>query len=168
MTSLGVVLYCTSELEKITALAIDLFAEKVLKQGDATGILYAALKSISMESNLHASVIEMLGKAAKAYEPVDSCEEVVGGPWRMVSNAILNLRGGKTASLKEFIEGQKWVEVAIGEETYQQLALPLIREHLKTQPAGISRIVEALLDKIVNDERIHEKMLIEVERMSEA
>jgi len=153
-------LYCSSALERLVAEALKLFSER-LRGVDTYSQL--VLATVGIESERHAQILEMVAKSLNLYKEYGDCREFVGEPWRAVEAMVEELRSGREVNYAELLEKQRWLEEALGEETYHRILLPLVsgtaRELCIEAPA--SEAVKEILDKIVEDEKFHEKAVKE-------
>jgi hypothetical protein len=113
------------------------------------------------ESEKQAQILEMVAKSLNLYKEYGDCREFVDEPWRAVEAMVEELRSGREVSYAELLEKQRWVEEAVGEETYHRILLPLVSGELCIEPKA-SETVKEMLNKIVEDERFHEKAVKEV------
>lgn len=141
-----------------------LVSEILLKYVDSIelkdNIIETIIRIIALESRKHAEYIELIAKKLNLFEQTD-CAYVVGELWHKLKELLEQLVQGVKIDLRNFIEKQIWLEKAVGEETYQKFLLPLISEAIKIGCISEEaiKIVEIVLDKIVSDEKWHEKML---------
>lgn len=122
--------------------------------------LKTLLYTIALDSKKHAEFLELIGNAFDMFEETE-CQQLVGEPWRVLYNTLESLRRGIYMDLKTFIENQVWVERAVGEETYQLMLLPLIKENANM--CGVEGktldLVNTILERIIQDEIFHENVL---------
>lgn len=154
-------LYCSIALERLVAEALSLFSEKLRGFDSYSQLILAA---IAIESERHAEILEMLAKELNLYNEYSNCREFVGEPWRAVETMSEELKSGREASYAELLERQKWVEEAVGEETYHKILLPLVSGTAREQciESNASEAFKDILDKVVEDEKFHEQAVKEV------
>jgi rubrerythrin len=159
-------LYCSASLERLVAKALKLCGVK-LRSVDRYAQLVLTL--IAIESERHAEIFEVLAKELNLSKEYSDCREFVGEPWRAVETMIEELKSGREVDYSKLLEKQRWLEEAVGEETYHKILLPLL-PGLANEQCVESRASEALkeiLDKIVWDEKYHEKAVKElIQRLS--
>ncbi|MEZ0394086.1 MAG: hypothetical protein ABWK00_03470 [Desulfurococcaceae archaeon] len=147
-------LTCARQLELAIAEALERCADAV-----SDGAAKIVLRRIAIESRKHAEYLEMIGRALGLSGEVD-CRRVLGEVWRVVEE-LLGLSRGAQISLGEFLRRQEWVEGAVGEETYNKVLIPLLREIARTLQLD-PRTLEAVagvLEKATDEEREHEELL---------
>ncbi|MEM4487807.1 MAG: hypothetical protein QXK88_03265 [Desulfurococcaceae archaeon] len=150
--------YCAHQLEISISKLLNLYGNKV---DDV--LLRLSLKEIGIESEKHAQYLELIGLSLGLFEKAN-CEEHLGSLWKDLEEMHLNLSKGVNMSPESFIDRQRWIEGAIGEETYQRLLLPLIEANIEQCRLNkdLADFVKSLLNKIIIEEKEHEELLIKL------
>jgi len=115
--------YCSIALESLVSELLSLYSEKLRASRRGASVL---LKVVSIESEKHAEIIDLLAKELDLYVEYEDCRSLVGEPWRAVEDLLATLKSGVEIEPKEFLKRLAWVERAVGEETYHRVLLPLI------------------------------------------
>ncbi|MEM1612724.1 MAG: hypothetical protein QXH02_05140 [Desulfurococcaceae archaeon] len=153
-------MYCSYKIEVLVYEMLSTYSTLISKDSPLHAYLKVLLYTIALDSKKHAELLELVGKAFNLFEEVE-CSQLVGEPWKVLQSTLEHLRRGVFMDLKTFVENQLWIEKAVGEETYQLLLLPLIKENAKM--CGIEgkslELVNTILERIIQDELFHENTL---------
>ncbi|MEM0099676.1 MAG: hypothetical protein QXV54_03105 [Desulfurococcaceae archaeon] len=154
-------LYCSRELEALTSMVLKLYSEKLSGFLTMMNEVKTILSLLSIESSKHAEMIDLILRFFEFNERVNNCDQIVGEPWNVLQNLIISINEGTPMDLHEFINKQKWVENAIGEETYHKLLMPLVSRSIQLGCLEEHRanIVIDVLSKLKQDEEWHEELL---------
>lgn len=153
-------MYCCYMMEKMVAEALSRYADMIKRRCiHVSAILYA----IAQESKKHAEILEYLAQLFDLFEETN-CEQLVGEPWTRIKELLNRLSIGEEIDLKSFIETQRWIEVAVGEETYHKILLPLLMEYMRMiyTDGEVAEILKRIFSKIINDEKWHEESLMKL------
>lgn len=144
-------LTCSSILEEAVA---DVYFQLRNKINDPHIAL--VFETISQESRKHASILRSIAILVGLKRVDVDCREYLGELYASVEHVLSRLQIVKELSkdeVRDIVEKLYVVEYFAGEETYHKLLLPLVRELL---PAS-SKLIEELINKIIEDEEFHER-----------
>ncbi|MEM1645294.1 MAG: hypothetical protein QXL96_05420 [Ignisphaera sp.] len=153
-------MYCSYMMEKIVADALAKYAESIKSRSVLVSIV---LYAIALESRKHSELLEFLAKQFNLFEETN-CEQFVGKPWSRIKYVLDRVSVGEEIDFKSFVETQLWIEGAVGEETYHKILIPLLIECVKVGCLNeeTAKALEAVLRKLVDDEKWHEEMLMKL------
>lgn len=153
-------MYCSYMMEKMVADALAKYAELIKPRSVPISII---LYTIALESKRHAELLEFLAKQFNLFEETN-CEQFVGEPWSRVKYVLDRISVGEEMDFRSFVETQIWIESCVGEETYHKILIPLLIECAKIGclSEDTAKALEAVLRKLVDDEKWHEEMLLKL------
>lgn len=163
MSDLSDVLVCTEKFESLVA---EFYRELSEKVGDK--LLSTVFRWVSMESSGHAELVSGIRESLNIPRVEINCSAVVGEPWVALTKStkkLVKIDKADSRVIGEILADVKVLENFAGEETYGKLLYPLIKnliaeagEELKDSRMKLD-ILTILLNKIVLDEKYHEKLI---------
>lgn len=151
--------YCIAQFEMLTASLYERAARAV---SDKSASISLILHLISMESRTHSHIMGELARRLGLRETSYNCKDIIGEPWRRIETLVSNLDFGEGASLSQLLKELEFVEGFVGEETYTKVVLPLLKDMLSDRGVDLVEVANIVIDKIVQDEKCHERLVARV------
>ncbi|MEM2077860.1 MAG: hypothetical protein QXH45_01145 [Thermosphaera sp.] len=148
------IVYCIAQFEMFTASFYEKLSQRVSDES-----VSLILQLISMDSRTHSQIFVELARRLGFLEPPGNCREIVGEPWRRVESLTSRLDVAIEISLPEYLKDLELVENFVGEETFTRIILPLLKDALSERDAGLAEATSLIINKIIEDEKHHEKLV---------
>lgn len=161
----GRLLYCSSVLEEAVAKAYKTLSERV-----ENPLIESMLLAIAYDSHKHSAMLTGLFKSMGEFEVKKSdCEKLLGQAWKklVAFSEIATMKEGKVeeAGIISLVDKMIDLENFVGEEYLMRLDLKVIQLIAKDLEAD-STILKWILDRIVEEEKAHEEILLMVKDLA--
>ncbi|MEM4519610.1 MAG: hypothetical protein QXD94_04155 [Sulfolobales archaeon] len=117
------------------------------------------LEWLSHESDSHSLLMKKIYELLNIDVGSPKCPKLVGEPWKVVDNVMKEV-DNKRIDLLQALTKMEFVEGFTGEEMYNRLLFPILKNLLKEFfDEDASELIDKLMSEITDEEAHHDKMV---------